>query len=438
MKKPYQLFRIAFSAKNLANLFNERLLTTKAVGRDGVRADRFEAALPSEIDLIRRKVLSGSYAFTKYLAKLVSKGARKNPRVLSIPTVRDRLTLRALCEFLSQVYEDDVTKKPHIYIKCLRELLPAYPGGVFLRIDVKDYYPSINRHRLLDIIKKKIRKKEAIHLIRSAIETHTSDDKDEGIPQGLSISNILASVYLRDMDAELSEKYSYFRYVDDILVLCKDRPESDAAFADIQARLSKKYLSCHPLSESGKTCVKNVSDGIDYLGFNVSDKCISIRTSSYNNMFGVILSALTFNKYKEQHSSLIWRLNLKVTGCVFEGKNYGWLFFFMQTENISQLKYLDMFIARQFSSRGLGALTGRVKRFVKAYHEIRFNRKDTKYIPNFDEFDKDAKIRTISLLTGEPETSIRKAKISTINERFYKLIGKEVSKLERDIMETFS
>lgn len=437
MKKPYQLFRSAFSAKNLADLFDERLATAKAVGRDGIRADKFEAVLPSEIDLIRRKVLGGCYVFTKYRAKLVSKGARKNPRVLSIPTVRDRLTLRALCDFLSHVYEDDVTKKPHVYIKRLRELLPAYPGGIFLRVDVKDYYPSISRDKILKIIKRSIKKTQAISLIRAAIETQTIDEKDGGIPQGLSISNILAAVYLRDMDEELSKLYAYFRYVDDILVLCKDKTEADAAFADIQAQLSKKDLFCHPISESGKTCVRNISDGIDYLGFNVSDKRISIRTSSYNNIFGVLLSMFTHNKYKEHHSSLIWRLNLKVTGCTFEGKNYGWLFFFMQTENISQLKYLDMFIARQLALRGLGALTGRVKRFVKAYHEIRFNRKDTKYILNFDEFTTDDKIKTISLLTGERESLVR-AKAAVINERFYKLIGKEVSKLERDIMETFS
>ena len=50
------------------------------------------------------------------------------------------------------------------------------------------------------------------------------DDKQSeiGVPQGLSISDILAAIYLQDLDKYLSNIPSSlsFRYVDDILILC--------------------------------------------------------------------------------------------------------------------------------------------------------------------------------------------------------------------------
>ena len=46
-------------------------------------------------------MIKGTYAFSKYKQKLISKGAGKAPREISIPTTRDRVALRALSDFLT-------------------------------------------------------------------------------------------------------------------------------------------------------------------------------------------------------------------------------------------------------------------------------------------------------------------------------------------------
>jgi len=45
------------------------------------------------------------------------------------------------------------------------------------------------------------------------------------VPQGLSISNLLSSLYLGDIDTAFGEipDIDYFRFVDDILIICEDQ-----------------------------------------------------------------------------------------------------------------------------------------------------------------------------------------------------------------------
>ena len=95
-------------------------------------------------------------------------------------------------------------------------------------------------------------------------------------------------------------------------------------------------------------------------------------------------------KYKKQSAGKsISRLNLRITGCQLKGRRIGWLFFFSQSKNLNQLKHLDAFLAKHAKKVMSADEASRVKRFVKAYHEIRFNLDKSKYIPDFDNFNVD-------------------------------------------------
>jgi RNA-directed DNA polymerase len=439
--KPRKLFEQAFRRPTLETLFTERIKKTRAIGRDGMRMVAFEKMLAQEIDLISTKVSSQTYKFTRYKDKLVSKGAGKHPRVLSIPTVRDRLTLRAVCEFLAAVYKDAALRKPHSYIKSIRERLPQVDqGSVFLRLDIENYYGSIDKSKLLKTIKQRIRIKEAIHLISEAISTPTlmKGEVEPGIPQGLSISNILAAVYLADCDKKMAEKWTYYRYVDDILIICK-ADEVEQAHKQLIAILRRKGLRSHKLGEKGgKSYISKLEAGVDYLGFNITPKKISVRQSSYRKMFTTIGSVLTEFRYRQREPRLIWRLNLKISGCRFEGKNYGWMFFFLQTDDVNQLARLDNFIRLQLKQRGLGHLRPRIKRFVKTYHEIRFNLDETRYVPDFDNMSIDNMREMLRDIRGTSAADLAHMSDQEVHTRFFAAIRHEIIELERDLMESLS
>jgi len=101
----HKLFKKRFSKSSLRDIYFKYVHYTSSTGIDGTIAnDKYD--YESEIELINKKVTSGKYKFSKYKEKLISKGAGKEPRVISIPTVRDRIVIKALHLFLQDVYPD--------------------------------------------------------------------------------------------------------------------------------------------------------------------------------------------------------------------------------------------------------------------------------------------------------------------------------------------
>ena len=76
---------------------------------------------------------------------------------------------------------------------------------------------------------------------------------------------------------------------------------------------------------------------------------------------------------------------------------------------------------------------GTPKRFVKAYHEIKFNLASTRYIPRYDDYSEDQKIDLIATMTSVDRSIVAGWAMERINRRFLQLIRKEVAELERDI-----
>lgn len=425
-----------YRAPLLEQLFWDKISLSKAVGRDGIRLAAFETKLSQEIDLIRRKVFASQYTFTRYKERLISKGAGKPPRLLSIPTFRDRLTLRALCEFLGEMYPEAAINKPHVYIKEIRDLVAGKSDDwVFIKVDIEDYYGTIDRKLLLRAIRRKIRIKDAIALISSAISAPTlKEAADSGIPQGLSISNILASIYLHDVDELMGAEWNYFRYVDDILMIVP-RDQADLAFKALLMLLKKKRLKAHPLGPGSKTRIVPLSEGVDYLGFEIKPTGLSIRESSFKKMFGTLNAVFTSAKYKKRNDHFVWRLNLKITGCRLDGKQYGWVSFFRQSENIRQFARLDYFVEQQLKRYGLRHLQPRIKTFVRAYHEIRYELETTRYIPNFDAYDLSEMTQYLVSVQGKDISGWSDEKIE---QEFMKIMKREAGKLEKDLFEFFS
>jgi len=95
-------------------------------------------------------------------------------------------------------------------------------GISIIRTDIKNFYPSINKHRLY----KKINSANVLsHEAMEIIKNICFNKKIVGIPLGLSFSNHLAEIFIEDFDSELKREFSpiaYFRYVDDILILKYD------------------------------------------------------------------------------------------------------------------------------------------------------------------------------------------------------------------------
>jgi len=102
--------------------------------------------------------------------------------------------------------------------------------------------------------------------------------EDGGTPQGSIISPLLSNIALHGMEAELGVKIvnkekhyvktgsrSFIRYADDFVVLCYSKEDAQLVITQLVDILGKRGLS---LSEA-KTSIKHITDGFDFLGFNV-------------------------------------------------------------------------------------------------------------------------------------------------------------------------
>jgi retron-type reverse transcriptase len=161
-------FKQVFTKKYLKDIYQNNIRFNSATGVDRVNKNLFDKNLDNNIDIIYRKVHQGTYHFSQYKEKLISRGANKCPRVISIPTIRDKLTQRALSEILFDVYGKSI---PFLH-KVIGDAIKSFnsrKNNHYIRLDVKSFYPSVKHESLLDQISKKIRKSEVLKLIRDSI-----------------------------------------------------------------------------------------------------------------------------------------------------------------------------------------------------------------------------------------------------------------------------
>ncbi|MDH0356351.1 reverse transcriptase domain-containing protein [Morganella sp. GD04133] len=226
----YGVFSKNFEINNLKRIYKDIVSLSPSIGVDNMSHEVFWKYQANEIEIIKRKCLSGDYKFNKYKLKLISKGRGKFPREISIPTIRDKIALRSICDSLQEIYQNVISfDLPQDMVINVKKSIENRKYDYFIKFDVANFYPSIQHDKLISRLGSKIRDRRILALIESAISSPTvskprHDDKPslQGVPQGLSISNILAAIYLLNIDVYFrsNKDIEYYRYVDDIMILC--------------------------------------------------------------------------------------------------------------------------------------------------------------------------------------------------------------------------
>jgi retron-type reverse transcriptase len=436
-----EIFERHFSEQKLRSVFNENIIYSKAIGIDSLDPKSFERQIDTHIEILSRKATLGNYAFSKYKLKLISKGRGKVPREISIPTVRDRIALRAICEFLAEIYQDVITfDLPQNIIKNLKSHIDNDNYDTCIKLDVANFYPSVKHKEVMSRLGSKIRDPKIKALIHSAISTPTvtaskasDSNTDRGIPQGLAISNILAALYLKNIDKQLKSisDIQYYRYVDDVLIFCNSSNSTNITKLVI-SKFKRIGLDIYdPEKAPEKSSIGPISNGFSYLGYSFKNSVVTSRISSVEKLKESLVSIFTSYKHSQNKSTgfLQWRLNLRVTGCIYENKRKGWLFFFSEINDESLLYSLDNHIKKLERRFGLPEL--RTKRFVRAFKELTFRKYETNYIPNFDKY-------TLEQMKGVLVKFFDFKNIDNYSEKairyeFKKRISKQIRDLQTDL-----
>lgn len=147
-----------------------------------------------------------------------------------------------------------------------------------LKLDIKKFFPSINKSILSEKFTKIIKDKDCLWLINKIIYSNC-----KGVPLGNYTSAYFANFFLNDLDnyikQELKVKY-YLRYVDDLVLLSGNKKHLKKALSSINEFLNKESLILKKNHQ-----IFNIYDrDIDFLGYRFfRDKTILRK----RNMFKI-------------------------------------------------------------------------------------------------------------------------------------------------------
>lgn len=434
---------------DLHSTLTTEVASGKGVGLDGTRPDTFRNAAKSfsreMCGLVQARMRNGSYRFTPYREVLVSKGRDRLPRVISIPTVRDRLALKVLSQVLHDLYGISGPEIAQRLVGRLNSQCGRWSG--FVRVDLEDYFGSINQELLMDQVRRASPSRAVQRLISRAIQNPTvpagvrrvAQPALNGIPQGLSISSALAEIFLSDFDKEWRESPSvcYFRYVDDVVVLC-DLEKAPEIFEVIASQLSARLLKPHPLSPDSKSSVGDMSSGFDFLGYHFANSGTSISSRAMRKIENRI--AATFGEYRRMSragvpgalSWLNWKISRLACGVIFQGEHRGWLRFYSRTNDVSGLHHLDALVAKLSERSGVPKGL-RFKRFVRAYHVTRSGHAFTHYIPNPANWSPDAARQHLIDVDGWEAARVAALHPHELYRAVERVLARDLADLERDL-----
>lgn len=367
-----------FSPTFFTDYFNTKLRSKKGGALDGLTPDTFWKRYERELEVISKRCIEGTYKFSPYLEKLILKGKDKFPRILSVPSMRDRMVLGALNKYLQDTFPEAVNHEvPNQYIKEVSDFLAEHSKDklYFLKTDIKGFYDNIDLNTLYEKLESRV-DEHILRFIMSAIDTitiprdasrHSSPQEPrlKGVPQGLAISNILASISMLDFDAVVKEKYRYCiykRYVDDILILSTTTLNAFSV-DEIQCEFILKNLGlCLSPNKTMYGEVGNIS--FDYIGYMIeSALSISIRKKNIQVFLNRISRLIS--RYRSQKSNPFLRprfiaedkelddyyialINQKLAGIKVTNHLFGWIAYFQAMTDIHQLYELDTVIHKKF------------------------------------------------------------------------------------------
>lgn len=395
-------------------IIHSKLSEAQPVGIDGKTKRSFDANLSEELETIVRKISNRSYDFSLYKQKLIIKSHNKT-REISIPTIRDKIVINYLHSIICDKFQAqlDLLPTPHLMIDDIKKSKESY--DCFLKVDIQNFYPNIDHELLLGLLQIEFEDEPyLLELISKAIKQSTVSPKTPskeriwynntvGVPQGLSISGTLAQIYIQEIDQKYksNKKIKFYRFVDDILILCQ-RADLGKLQRSLKRDFKKLKLTIHPFDNTpDKSTFGDIGSPFEFLGYRFEDERVSVRARSSQKMFEN-LNAL-FVQYKKgefpSKKAFYKKLNLKVTGCIIDGKRYGWIHFFSMIDDHALLFTLDKFIERNCEKLNLEY--AKVKRYTRAIYEIKDE--NSKYIVSIKSFDKNLRPKLLSGLRDDVE-----------------------------------
>lgn len=292
-------------------------------GKNSINSLKFEENLEENLFRLLDDLNTGTYDISRAICFIVEK-----PKIREIwaSDFRDRVVHHLITRRIETFYENKIfsfsflessfanrkNKGTHKAVVELKKLIKT--NKYYLKFDIMSFFNSIDREILYnilinDLFKEEFTNKEVIlNLFKKTIfhkytlnyqkksnrkkikevpfskSLFSSEPINKGLPIGNLTSQFLSNVYLNKLDYFIKKELgfnSYIRYVDDGIILSNNMEELENLSLKINEFLQKNLaLELHPK----KVILKEVKDGIDFLGFYVKPSYTLVRKNVVLNL----------------------------------------------------------------------------------------------------------------------------------------------------------
>jgi len=220
--------------RNVEKAFKQVTANKGSGGIDGMQTDELRDYLDANWQTLKTNILEGNYR-PQAVRKVEIPKPQGGPRMLGIPTVKDRLLQQAIAQWLSPKYEEEFSNYSYGFREgrnahqAVRQAQQNLNEGYewIIELDLEKFFDRVNHDKLMGLLAKRIGDKLTLKLIRSYLNSGIMEggmvsQRVEGTPQGSPLSPLLSNIVLNELDKELQARgHRYVRYADDCSIYVK-------------------------------------------------------------------------------------------------------------------------------------------------------------------------------------------------------------------------
>ena len=255
-----------------------------APGIDGVTFEAIEeGGEESFLQQIRDELVPNTYRPMRARKKEIPKDGGK-VRVLSIPSIRDRVVQGALKLILEPIFEADfqpgsygyrIKRTAHEAVYRVAQAIDQRKTRV-IDLDLRAYFDNVRHFLLLRKVARRVQDDEVMRLLKMILKATGK----KGVPQGGVISPVLSNLYLNEVDRMLEkaihatrqEPYThvqYARFADDMVILINSHPQHTWLARAVEQRLREELVKLRVEINEEKSKIVDLANGgsFTFLGF---------------------------------------------------------------------------------------------------------------------------------------------------------------------------
>jgi RNA-directed DNA polymerase len=257
-----------------------------APGVDGVTFEAIEASgLDAFLEQIQDALVTRTYHPMRLRQKAIPKEGGTKVRVLSIPTIRDRVVQGAFKLILEPIFEADFQpgsygyrpkRSAHDAVLRVAEAIVKYKTRV-IDVDLQAYFDNIRHHLLLAQVAQRVNDPDVLHVLKLMLQASGK----KGVAQGGVLSPLLSNLYLTAVDRMLERAkevtrhgpYTYLeyaRFADDLVILVDAYPQHDWLLKAVDKRLREELATLQVAINEEKSRIVDLAQGeqFSFLGFD--------------------------------------------------------------------------------------------------------------------------------------------------------------------------